>query len=69
MSARRCRLQPRGPQRNKARMAEDAWKQRDPARSTLAYTTDSPWRNRAELSTSQRKSKYHFCRAKWNREF
>ena len=33
----------------KARMAEDAWNSRDPARVALAYTTDSRWRNRAEF--------------------
>jgi hypothetical protein len=33
----------------KARMAEDTWNTRDPARVTLAYTTDSRWRNRAEF--------------------
>lgn len=30
----------------KARMAEDAWNSRDPARLALAYTPDSRWRNR-----------------------
>jgi nuclear transport factor 2 (NTF2) superfamily protein len=33
----------------KARLAEDAWNTRDPARVALAYTTDSRWRNRAEF--------------------
>ncbi len=33
----------------KARMAEDAWNSRDPARVALAYTPDSIWRNRAEF--------------------
>ena len=33
----------------KARMAEDAWNTREPARVALAYTTDSRWRNRAEF--------------------
>ena len=33
----------------KARMAEDAWNSRDPARVALAYTEDSAWRNRAEF--------------------
>ena len=33
----------------KARMAEDAWNTRDPARVAPAYTTDSRWRNRAEF--------------------
>ncbi|MBD1600628.1 DUF1348 family protein [Pseudomonas typographi] len=30
----------------KARLAEDAWNSRDPARVALAYTPDSRWRNR-----------------------
>src|SRR6266571_1779013 len=33
----------------KARMAEDAWNTRDPARVALAYGTDSRWRNRSEF--------------------
>ena len=33
----------------KARMAEDAWNSRDPARVALAYTPDSRWRNRSEF--------------------
>ena len=33
----------------KARMAEDAWNTRDPARVALAYTPDSRWRNRTEF--------------------
>ena len=33
----------------KARMAEDAWNSRDPARVAGAYTADSKWRNRAEF--------------------
>jgi nuclear transport factor 2 (NTF2) superfamily protein len=30
----------------KARMAEDAWNTRDPAKVSLAYTPDSRWRPR-----------------------
>lgn len=33
----------------KVRLAEDAWNSCDPERVSLAYTTDSVWRNRAEL--------------------
>ena len=33
----------------KARIGEDAWNTRDPARVALAYTTDSRWRNRSEF--------------------
>jgi nuclear transport factor 2 (NTF2) superfamily protein len=33
----------------KARLAEDAWNTRDPAKVALAYSEDSIWRNRAEF--------------------
>lgn len=33
----------------KARMAENAWNSRDPAKVLLAYAEDSRWRNRAEF--------------------
>src|SRR5262247_865747 len=33
----------------KARLAEDAWNTREPARVAQAYTPDSIWRNRAEF--------------------
>ncbi len=33
----------------KARLAEDAWNSRDPAKVALAYTPESRWRNRAEF--------------------
>ena len=35
--------------RQKVRAAEDGWNSRDPVRVSLAYTPDSPWRNRAEF--------------------
>ena len=35
----------------KVRAAEDGWNSRDPAKVSLAYTTDSHWRNRAEFLT------------------
>ncbi len=37
----------------KARLAENAWNSRDPARVALAYTADSQWRNRAEFITGR----------------
>ena len=37
----------------KARLAEDAWNTRDPARVALAYTADSRWRNRSEFFTGR----------------
>jgi len=51
----------------KARMAEDAWNTRDPARVALAYTPDSTWRNRAEFFTG-RAAIETFLVAKWARE-
>ncbi len=46
----------------KARMAEDAWNTRDPARVALACTSDSRWRNRAEFLQAARRSRL-FSRA------
>jgi nuclear transport factor 2 (NTF2) superfamily protein len=49
----------------KARMAEDAWNTRDPARVALA--TDSRWRNRAEFIQGRAEIEAFLTR-KWNRE-
>ncbi|WP_026046972.1 nuclear transport factor 2 family protein [Sphingomonas sp. PAMC 26621] len=51
----------------KARMAEDAWNSRDPARVSLAYTPDSRWRNRAEFLVG-RAAIEHFLTRKWAAE-
>jgi nuclear transport factor 2 (NTF2) superfamily protein len=51
----------------KARLAEDAWNSRDPARVALGYTPDSGWRNRAEFITG-RAAIEAFLTRKWNRE-
>jgi nuclear transport factor 2 (NTF2) superfamily protein len=51
----------------KARMAEDAWNTRDPARVALAYTIDSRWRNRAE-SFQGREAIEAFLTRKWSKE-
>ncbi|MBS0644941.1 MAG: nuclear transport factor 2 family protein [Acetobacteraceae bacterium] len=51
----------------KARLAEDAWNSRDPARVALAYTPDSRWRNRAEFITG-RDEIVSFLTRKWARE-
>jgi hypothetical protein len=51
----------------KARMAEDAWNSRDPARVALAYTPDSQWRNRAEFLQG-RPAIIEFLTRKWSRE-
>ena len=51
----------------KARMAEDAWNTRDPARVALAYTADSRWRNRTEFLQG-REAIHAFLVRKWQRE-
>ncbi len=51
----------------KARMAEDAWNSRDPARVALAYCVDSRWRNRAEFITGRAEIEAFLVR-KWHRE-
>ena len=51
----------------KARLAEDAWNNRDPARVALAYTPDSEWRNRAEFIKG-RTQITEFLTRKWQRE-
>ena len=51
----------------KARMAEDAWNSRDPARVALAYTPDSRWRNRSEFLQG-REAIEAFLTRKWSKE-
>ncbi len=51
----------------KARLAEDAWNSRDPARVALAYTPGSRWRNRAEFITGREQIQAFLAR-KWARE-
>jgi nuclear transport factor 2 (NTF2) superfamily protein len=51
----------------KARMAEDAWNTRDPARVALAYTPESQWRNRSEFLTG-RAAIEAFLARKWAKE-
>lgn len=51
----------------KARLAEDAWNSRDPARAAQAYTQDSRWRNRAEFFQG-REAIQAFLVRKWQRE-
>ena len=53
--------------RQKARMAENAWNSRDPARVALAYTEDSQWRNRAEFVTGRAEIQALLAR-KWAHE-
>jgi nuclear transport factor 2 (NTF2) superfamily protein len=51
----------------KARMAEDAWNTRDPAKVAVAYSLDSIWRNRAEFIRG-REAIEAFLTRKWIRE-
>ncbi|MFT4064686.1 DUF1348 family protein [Paraburkholderia sp.] len=51
----------------KVRAAEDAWNTREPERVSLAYTTDSVWRNRAEF-VQGRGEIVGFLRRKWAKE-
>ena len=51
----------------KARLAEDAWNTRDPAKIALAYSVDSIWRNRAEFIRG-REAIEAFLTRKWIRE-
>ena len=51
----------------KVRLAEDAWNTRDPEKVSLAYTTNSIWRNRSEF-LSGRAAIVEFLTRKWNRE-
>ncbi|MEM5293939.1 nuclear transport factor 2 family protein [Burkholderia sp. JPY481] len=51
----------------KVRAAEDAWNTREPERVSLAYTTDSVWRNRAEF-VHGRVEIVGFLRRKWAKE-
>jgi nuclear transport factor 2 (NTF2) superfamily protein len=51
----------------KARLAEDAWNSRNPAKVALAYTPDSQWRNRADFITG-RAAIESFLTRKWHRE-
>jgi len=51
----------------KARMAEDAWNTRDPARVAQAYTVDSRWRNRSEFIQGRDQIEAFLTR-KWAKE-
>ncbi len=51
----------------KVRAAEDAWNSRDPVRVSLAYSTDSIWRNRDRF-VSGRAQIQEFLAGKWQRE-
>lgn len=51
----------------KARRAEDAWNGKDPLAVSLAYTSDSWWRNRSEF-LSGRAAIVDFLTRKWEQE-
>lgn len=51
----------------KVRAAENAWNTRNPEQVSLAYTTDSKWRNRNEF-LSGRAEIVEFLKRKWSRE-
>ncbi|MBW8734389.1 MAG: nuclear transport factor 2 family protein, partial [Asticcacaulis sp.] len=51
----------------KARLAEDAWNSRDPARVALAYKADSSWRNRDRFVTGRAEIE-QFLTEKWLKE-
>ena len=51
----------------KARAAEDGWNSRDPVKVSLAYTSDSTWRNRSEFFTGREKI-VEFLARKWAKE-
>jgi nuclear transport factor 2 (NTF2) superfamily protein len=51
----------------KARLAEDSWNSRDPAKVALGYAVDSVWRNRAEFMQG-RAAIEAFLMRKWTRE-
>ena len=53
--------------KTKVRMAEDAWNSRDPERVSLAYSSDSVWRNRVEFLQG-REAIVQFLTGKWARE-
>ena len=51
----------------KVRMAEDAWNSKDPEKVSLAYTSDSQWRNRSDF-ISGRQEIIAFLEQKWQKE-
>ncbi|XKH52266.1 nuclear transport factor 2 family protein [Citricoccus nitrophenolicus] len=53
--------------RQKVQAAEDVWNTCDPHRVSLAYTSDSVWRNRDRFLTG-REEIVEFLTAKWERE-
>jgi nuclear transport factor 2 (NTF2) superfamily protein len=52
---------------HRARLSEDGWNTRNPARVALSHTIDSRWRDRAELLNG-RAAIEEFLTRKWSRE-
>ena len=53
--------------KQKVRMAEDGWNNRNPEKVAMAYTVDSQWRNRAEFING-RPEIVQFLSRKWAKE-
>jgi len=53
--------------RLKVRLAENAWNSKNPEKVSLAYTSDSRWRNRTEFPQGREQIKAFLTR-KWERE-
>jgi len=53
--------------KQKVKMAENAWNTKDPDKVSMAYTTDSRWRNRNEFPRGREQIKA-FLKQKWQRE-
>ena len=51
----------------KVQAAEDAWNSKDPERVSLAYTTNTEWRNRNEFLNGREQVK-EFLTRKWEKE-
>lgn len=53
--------------RQKIQAAEDAWNSKDPERVSMAYTTDTEWRNRTQFINGRDEVKA-FLKNKWENE-
>ncbi len=53
--------------RKKVRLAEDSWNSRDPEKVSLAYTTNTKWRNRSGFVNNRAEAQL-FLNIKWQKE-
>ncbi|MBL1293916.1 MAG: nuclear transport factor 2 family protein [Thiotrichales bacterium] len=53
--------------RKKVRLAEDSWNSRDPEKVSLAYTTNTKWRNRSGFVNNRAEAQL-FLSIKWQKE-